>query len=410
MDSVIHQTFTDFEAICIDDGSTDGSGRILDEYARRDSRITVIHQNNRGVAHARNRGFEASAGEYILFLDPDDYLSVHALEKTYSRVKKYDADICIFDAQDFDCETGNFLLHYYFNRSRAESMGNIIETDGLRYYLFDIVSIACWVKLVRRTLLTDNDIRFEPREIFEDTMWSALSIALSKKITTVPEKLVFHRVNRKGSLLNSVDKNFKDPAESYRNTYEALSARGVFSDDVRRTAFLNKTAVVLYYTLRSFSDYHRVSEYWDIINGKETILYENGPYPYNPKTPALNNYMKWRDSSIDDFLFFKYKEYLRIIGTRRQELSNEKEALGEAGKSLAKAEKANTDLTEENRILHNDNRDLVNKNEELDEKNRSLQEEIKKAQEKIAAVSSSKSFRLGQAMLYIPEKIKKLFR
>lgn len=410
MDSVIHQTFTDFEVICIDDGSGDGSGRILDEYARRDSRITVIHQNNRGVAYARNRGLETAAGEYILFLDPDDYLSLHALEKMYNQARQYNADMCIFDAQDFDCETGEFLLHYYFNHGKAESLGNIIETAGLGYYLFDIASVACWVKLVRRTLLTDNDIRFELREIFEDTMWSALSLALSKRITAVPEKLIYHRINRKGSLLDSVDKNIKDPVESYRNTYEELSRRGIFTDDVKRIAFLNKTAVVLYYTLRSFSDYRRISEYWDIINGKETILHENGPYAYNPETPALNNYMKWRDYSIDDFLLSKYKTHLRIIGTRRQELAQERKALADAGKSLAKAEKKNIDYEEENRILHNDNRDLTDKNKELNIKNKALLEEIKTARQKIADVYASDSYRFGHAVLYIPGKIKKLLR
>ena len=355
IDSVIRQTLTDFEVICIDDGSADGSGRILDEYAQQDSRINVIHQDNRGVAYARNRGLELATGEYILFLDPDDYLAGHALEKMYARVKEYDADMCIFDAQDFDYESGKQLVHHYFNYNRVKSLGNRIRVADLGYRLFDIISFVCWVKLVRRTLLTDKDIRFELRWIFEDTMWSALTIALSKSITAIPEKLLYHRVNRKDSLLNSVDKHVTDPAIAYRNTYEELSRRGIFTNNTKKISFLNKTAGVFYYTLRSFNDYRRISEYWRMINGKETILYENGPYEENPETPDLNNYMKWRDYSINDYLLFKYKEQLRIIGAQQQDLSQERKSHAAAKNSLDKVQKMNIDLEEENRILNNKN-------------------------------------------------------
>lgn len=79
LDSVLSQTFTDWEAICVDDGSTDGSGAVLDEYASRDSRIKVVHKANEGVSVARNKGIEICSGEYFMFVDSDDSISSDAL-------------------------------------------------------------------------------------------------------------------------------------------------------------------------------------------------------------------------------------------------------------------------------------------------------------------------------------------
>ena len=89
--------------------------------------------------------------------------------------------------------------------------------------------------------------------------------AIPKKLPAIPEKLLYHRVNRKDSLLNSVDKHVTDPAIAYRNTYEELSRRGIFTNNTKKISFLNKTAGVFYYTLRSFNDYRRISEYWRMI-------------------------------------------------------------------------------------------------------------------------------------------------
>ena len=359
MDSVIGQTLDDFEIICIDDGSTDGSGRILDEYARRDPRITVIHQDNRGVADARNNAFKSATGEYILFLDSDDYLSENALKKMYDRARQFDADMCIFDAQDFDHETGKPLAHNYFDYKRVKALGSNIEVADLGYYLFDIISVVCWVKIVRRTLLTDNDVQFELRRTFEDAMWSSLLIALSHNITAIPEKLVFHRLNREDSLVNTVDGNVRDPVDAFSNTYEELSRRGLLADDVKQISFLNKTAGVYYNALRRFNDYRCVSEYWSIIHGKESILYKNGPYEHDPETPDLNYYMKWRDYSINDYLFFRYKNQIRTIGTQKQDAARKKKSLAATKKSLEQVKKTSTDLKEKNRILSEDRKSVV---------------------------------------------------
>ena len=95
VDSIINQTFKDLEIILIDDGSTDESGKICDELKLKDSRIKVIHQENKGVSAARNEGVKASSGDYISFVDGDDYLSEDMYEFLYDNLKKSGADISV---------------------------------------------------------------------------------------------------------------------------------------------------------------------------------------------------------------------------------------------------------------------------------------------------------------------------
>ena len=97
LDSLVGQTYADLEIILVDDGSPDRSGAICDEYAARDSRIVVIHQENRGASQARNAGLDRATGEFVAFVDSDDYLDFSMYENLMKAVVEYDADIVISD-------------------------------------------------------------------------------------------------------------------------------------------------------------------------------------------------------------------------------------------------------------------------------------------------------------------------
>ena len=94
LDSVINQTLEDIEIICINDGSTDNSLEILEEYAKKDNRIKILNQENQGISATRNNGLKICKGKYICFLDSDDYLELNALMETYDISEKYSLDIC----------------------------------------------------------------------------------------------------------------------------------------------------------------------------------------------------------------------------------------------------------------------------------------------------------------------------
>lgn len=97
LDSIINQTLTDFEFICINDGSTDNSLNILTEYANRDTRLKILNKKNSGAADCRNLGLSEATGQYCIFLDSDDLFSPYLLEKLYSQIYNVDADICFCD-------------------------------------------------------------------------------------------------------------------------------------------------------------------------------------------------------------------------------------------------------------------------------------------------------------------------
>ncbi|GHV04216.1 hypothetical protein AGMMS50229_05110 [Campylobacterota bacterium] len=120
LDSLIAQTLTDIEIIAVNDGSTDNSSAILSEYAARERRIVVIDQENCGQGHARNRAIEAASGEYIGFIDPDDFVSADYFEALYLGAKRIDADICatcgVITVDEISGKIGSFEVGF---RSRG---------------------------------------------------------------------------------------------------------------------------------------------------------------------------------------------------------------------------------------------------------------------------------------------------
>ena len=115
IDSVLNQTFSDFEVILVNDGSTDSSGEICDEYVEKDERVTVIHQKNGGLSVARNIGLSEANGKYVYFLDSDDYISENALATLLNIAENDSSDIVFFDAVSFT-DTDDFTVHQNYIR------------------------------------------------------------------------------------------------------------------------------------------------------------------------------------------------------------------------------------------------------------------------------------------------------
>ena len=108
LDSLVNQTFKDFEVICVDDGSTDKSTKILEEYQKKDNRIKILQQQRGGAGAARNLGLGHAQGKYVQFLDSDDYFESNLLEEMYTRAEKYDADLVVCSSKKVDDE-GNII-------------------------------------------------------------------------------------------------------------------------------------------------------------------------------------------------------------------------------------------------------------------------------------------------------------
>lgn len=182
IDSILAQTFTDFELLLIDDGSRDASGRICDEYAEHDARIRVFHQENKGVSVARNLGLDNARGEWIAFVDSDDCVSTEWLHHYAANL---DADIVFQGAKVVEAEgipTSEIKLHD--NRAERERMSAEIA------YLERKSSIlnATWSKIFKRRIIDDNNIRFDPVcKLSEDLIFTIQYLSHSNSIRTLSE-------------------------------------------------------------------------------------------------------------------------------------------------------------------------------------------------------------------------------
>lgn len=169
LDSVLTQTYTNWECLLVDDGSKDSSGIICDEYAKTDSRFKVYHKENGGVSSARNLGLKEAKGEYIIFLDSDDRMKPTLLQTCISKIQ--DADLLIFSFERFGCRTDKMILSEVQLQCANECHDYLYELkedcSTSEFFCFP------WNKLYKRDLLVDNRIQF-PTDISlrEDEIFS----------------------------------------------------------------------------------------------------------------------------------------------------------------------------------------------------------------------------------------------
>ena len=178
LNSVISQNLKEMEIICINDGSTDNSQNFLEEYAKRDSRLKIIKQENLGAGLARNKGIETATGEYILFLDSDDWIEENTCELLYYSAKKYDSDLVLFDS----------LIHNDESIVELEFLNEDFEEKTFDYTqikdkIFDSYLGVIWNKFYKTKFLKENYIKFPNHKIFNDVEFHIKTMILAEKIT-----------------------------------------------------------------------------------------------------------------------------------------------------------------------------------------------------------------------------------
>ena len=193
LQSITEQTFTNYEVLLIDDGSADGSGAACDRWAEKDNRIRVIHQKNRGVSSARNRGIEEARAEWLAFVDPDDWLDRTYLEKLYQAAREKEADFAECDIWRYNNKTGEKI-----HRSCGGTMG--ISWTKEEHMIYG--STASYKAISKRSLWTENGIHF-PDCSFESPAVYALVLSAADRIVNIPEPLYYYRRFRPDSLIET---------------------------------------------------------------------------------------------------------------------------------------------------------------------------------------------------------------
>lgn len=212
LDSVCNQTLKDLEIICIDDGSTDDSPKILKNYASKDDRIKIISKSNGGQASARNIGIKEATGEYIAFVDSDDFIEPTMFEKLYQKAKNKDLDIVMCKIATYDNQTTEIRdnVWYYMLGIFRDFDKDIFNHKDTFDFTCEI-AVTPYNKIYRSSLIKDNNILFPEGLIFEDEKFFYDVYLRANKVSIVDEFLYYYRVNRKGSTVEiSQDKDYSD--------------------------------------------------------------------------------------------------------------------------------------------------------------------------------------------------------
>lgn len=278
LDSVINQTYKNLEIILIDDGSTDNSSEICDEYARNDERIVVIHKENKGVSSARNKGIEIATGDFIGFVDSDDYIEPDMYEKLVSMITSDDIDIA----------TSGYYKDFSDRKVPMKNEGEVpiypvCVKDFLKYvYIRDkYQNVAGYIvtKIIRTTVLKKNNILFDEKLLIgEDVLFMAEVFMKSRKIMYT-EKHLYHyfqnnasayhnyrvRIDSMGSLAayeriaelfseNNVDKNIIDYVKRFLVYHASLLLKMSYEND-----YLHKVDEIKSVIRKYFDAYERTN-------------------------------------------------------------------------------------------------------------------------------------------------------
>ncbi|HEM4072701.1 TPA: glycosyltransferase [Streptococcus suis] len=215
LDSIIHQTYKNLEIILVNDGSTDGSGKICDDYAAKDGRIKVIHQENGGLSDAHNKGLDLMTGQFVTFVDSDDYLENNCIHTLYTYACTCKTDISIGKFVEFEENTSQFLFHNHLNNgNKIEFLtGDQCLERHHKYFLG--IFVTAWAKLYRTSLFNDSNpcksIRYPLGVLHEDQYTTHKLFFKSNKIVFVNDYLYVYRV-RENSITNTLlsDKRIMD--------------------------------------------------------------------------------------------------------------------------------------------------------------------------------------------------------
>ena len=195
IDSLLAQTFTDYELLLIDDGSTDGSWGICQEYAHKDTRISIYHKENGGLSDARNYGLGKAVGKYTIFADPDDWVSPEGLDSLYAKAEREQADMTMCDLYREDA----YSRHYVSQRPRS------LKAQGVLKELFGNIQGYTWNKLIRRDVYERFGIAY-PKGIYgcEDQYTMAAILLHDIKMAYVPVAF-YHYMYNSASLTRHYD-------------------------------------------------------------------------------------------------------------------------------------------------------------------------------------------------------------
>lgn len=286
VDSVLKQTYNDYEIILVNDGSKDGSAQICEQYAKNYKEINVVHKENGGLSSARNEGLKRAKGEYIVFIDSDDYIKERNFLEHLKEKTNNSPDLILYKFEKYYENRRTFSKCTFSLPQNVEEMKlceiieELVKTDA--FYC------SAWSKCVRRDLLTTNDIWFQEGIIAEDQEWYYHVLLNTKTINTLDESVIIYR-QRDNSITSSWKmKNLTDCLYVVRKWRDKLNEAELDMD--YKNALLNSVAklycnLLIAYT--RFTEPQKKRYYCDLKEMSDLMNYH-----INPRVNTLYKFYK----------------------------------------------------------------------------------------------------------------------
>ena len=281
MDSVIDQTLRDIEIICVDDGSTDHSLDILKKYREMDKRIRIVTETNAGPAVARNNGLRRARGEYLAFLDADDFFEPNMLEDLYTEAKNKDLDIAIARYDIYNSKKARFRQNVENEHANIYNEGVVTSKSENPNVILQSASGPAWNKLFKRSFIEDKGIRFlTDVKMFEDVYFTVCALACAERVGMLPRVLMHHRIYNEQSRARLFKKYYTQVPLVYFEIKAFLMRSGLYEPLVR--SYLNLSCSRCYDIYNLLGGDER-AKLWDMLHEEYAVK------------------LGWNDHPIEDF-------------------------------------------------------------------------------------------------------------
>ena len=261
LNSLLNQSYTDFEIICVNDGSSDNSYKILKEYEGRDNRIMAMTQKKQNAGVARNVGKRRARGKYLLFLDADDFFCENMLERVVNKAEENSTEILVFNSYIYD-NMKNIVIS---NSSRYLNCGifgeGIKPSTEISDVIYTFGNQVVWNKLMLKEYIDKNDFQFQSVPRGNDMLFVSAALSCAESIGVLNERLMYHRTNRAESLVGGIDETPLAYMEALCAVKNFLVSKGI--EDKFKIGFNNLAAKAFTAALgriKSFEIYDQVCE------------------------------------------------------------------------------------------------------------------------------------------------------
>ena len=311
LNSVLNQTLKDIEVILINDASTDTTPVKVSKYAENDSRIKILNiAERKGQGFARNRGIEIATGDYIGFVDSDDFIEPDMFELLYNSAKNNDTDISMCQVREYDDINENYITSDYYSLTSLSAFGdNIFSAEDTKNCILDI-NVALWNKIYKREFLIRLGEKFPEGFIYEDLPFFFGTYLPAKRIQVVWKNLYSYRINRKNSTMQQFNNKILDRLPMVSLTYEKLKNVPYLSDLKQKIqAWIINDLFHRYSLLKE--NYHK--EFFFLMKKVfQSLDIENVEDDYWKRVYHFQGYLLVINNTFEDFNNKVFTEYLDI--------------------------------------------------------------------------------------------------